>query len=150
MERNNLWSGLVVVAFSVLALVWIIPSYAGRATFASMPPDLLPKVAAWIMLISGTGVVAIAVLELLRAKKPFFSFDIDLRALWWSFWPFVYVALCIWAMNYVKVIYFGAPMIAVMLFLLGERRILHILGYSIVPVVGVYLLAVYLMRIGVV
>lgn len=149
-QRHNFWSGLVVVVFSIVALAWIIPAYAGRATFASMPPDLLPRIAAWIMLISGLCVVATSVLELRRVRAGIFNFQIDRGALWWSLWPFLYVAACIWVMNYVKVIYVGAPMIAVMLILLGERRPLHIAGYAIIPVVGVYLLAVYLMRIGVV
>lgn len=102
------------------------------------------------MLVSGLVVVSSAAVDLLRTQKSFLTMGINWSGLWWSFWPFAYVGLCIWVLSYVKVIHAGAPMIAIMLFLLGERRILHIAAYSILPVLGIYFLAVHLMRIGVV
>jgi hypothetical protein len=78
------------------------------------------------------------------------SFEIDWRALGWSAWPFLYVAVAIYFLTFLKISHFGAPMIAGMLFLLGERRWYIILGCSVAPVVLLYILSVYLMRVGVV
>lgn len=150
MVRMNFWSGLAVSAFAMLCIWWIIPAYAGRATFASMPPDLLPKIAAWIMLVSGVAVVGTSIVEMRRDGITPFASEIDWGALFWSLWPFVYVGVFIWLMNYIKVIYIGPPMIALMLILLGARNPWSILAYSLAPVALVYFLAVYLMRVGVV
>jgi len=148
--RQNLWSGLVVVAFALLALTWMIPNHAGANPMAQMPPDLVPRIAAWIMLVCGAIVALGGLLELVRARAPPVTADIDWASLAWALWPFFYVGASIWVLAYVKLTWFGVPLIAGLLFLLGERRIYMLLGCSVVPVALLYVLSVHMMRIGVV
>lgn len=148
--RESFWSGLVVMAFALTALTYIIPNYAGSNPFAQMPPDLVPGIASWIMLVCGGIIVAGATIEMARAKQSPISLTIDWRALAWLSWPFFYVCVAIILLNYFKIAYVGAPIIAVMLFFLGERRWYILLGCSLVPVGLLYILSVYLMRVGVV
>lgn len=150
MQKHSFWSGLVVAGFAAFALYWIIPNYAGRAALAAMPPDLLPRIAAWIMLLSGLGIVASSAVRMYRSGEKLVSADIDWRGIAWNTWPFLYVAACVYILSMVKIIHFGVPMIAVLMFLLGERRWYMILPYSVIPVAMVYFLAVYLMRVGVI
>jgi hypothetical protein len=148
--RASFWSGLVVIGFAVLALVWIIPGYAGANPLAQMPPDLVPRIAAWLMLVSGLFIVAGAVAEMVRGGESLIPARLDWVAVGWALWPFLYVAAAIWLLTMFRITYVGAPLIAGMLLLYGERRWLLILGCSVVPVALLYLLSVYLMRVGVV
>lgn len=148
--RQNFWTGLAVCAFALLALNWIIPNYAGVNPMAQMPPDLVPRIASWLMLICGGIIVAGAVKDLVRARALPVSADIDWPALGWMIWPFIYVFFAIYLLTHFKITHIGGPIIAVMLILLGERRWYMILGCSVVPVALLYVLSVYLMRVGVV
>lgn len=148
--RDSFWSGLVVMGFALLALTWIIPNYAGTNPFAHMPPDLVPRIACWIMLISGAIVAVGGLVGSVREGQPLVSLSVDWRALGWASWPFFYVAGGIVLLNFFKVTYVGAPLIAAMLILLGERRWYVVLGCSVVPVILLYGLSVYLMRVGIV
>lgn len=150
MHRQSFWSGLVVVGFALLALHWIIPGYAGRAMMRGMPPDLLPRVAAWLMLVSGLFVVGNALFHMWRTGEAMISTEVNWGALGWSTWPFVYVGFAVWLATMFKVTYIGAPVIAGMLILLGERRWYVVIPCAIVPVIALYVLSVYMMRIGVV
>ena len=150
MPRQSFWSGLVVVGFALLTLNWIIPTYAGTMALAAMPPDLLPRIAAWIMLVCGAIVVVHAAIELRRQEESVVSLDIDWRAFGWAVWPFLYVTASIYILIHFKITYVGAPIIAGLLFLLGERRWPILIGCSAVPVFLLYVLSVYLMRVGVV
>ncbi len=148
--RQNFWSGLAVVAFALLALTWIIPNYAGANPMAQMPPDLVPTIAAWIMLVCGAIVALGGLHALVRARAPPLTTNIDWAGLAWALWPFCYVAASIWILAYVKLTWFGVPLIAGLLYLLGERRPLMLLGCSVVPVALLYVLSAHMMRIGVV
>jgi hypothetical protein len=150
MVRQDFWSGIGVSAFALLALFWIIPNYAGSNPFAQMPPELVPSIAATIMLVCGLVIVVSALVRMIRAGEMHVSSDIDWPALVWSLWPFLYVAVAIYFLTLFKITYVGVPMVAVMLFLLGERRWYVILGCSVAPVALLYFLSVYLMRVGVV
>ncbi len=150
MPRSDFWSGLAVVAFGILALVWMIPNYAGSNPFAQMPPELVPSIAAWVMVVCGGIVAAGGLIRMLRDGVLPVSGDINWRAIGWAAWPFLYVAAAVWVMSFVKITWFGAFLIGGMLFLLGERRWWMILGCSVAPVAVLYVLSVYLMRIGVV
>ncbi len=150
MVRKNFWSGIVVASFAVLALTWIIPNYAGTNPFARMPPDLVPSIAAWIMLICGVIITAGAVIEMIRSGQKPITTDIDWRGLGWALWPFVYVGAAIYFLSLFKITYVGIPLIAGLLLLLGERRWYMLLGCSVVPVLLLYMLSVYMMRIGMV
>lgn len=150
MPRADFWSGLVVAAFGLLALVWMIPNYAGSNPFAQMPPDLVPSIAAWIMVVCGLAVAAGGLVRMLRARILPVSGSIDWPSLGWTLWPFLYVGAAIWLLTFVKITWLGPFLIAGMLVLLGERRWWMIVGCSLVPVALLYALSVYLMRIGVV
>lgn len=150
MPRSDFWSGLVVTAFGLLALLWMIPNYAGNNPFAQMPPELVPSIAAWLMIVCGAIVSASGLIRLVRAGALPFTREINWRAIGWAAWPFVYVGAAVWVMSFVKITWFGAFLIGGMLVLLGERRWWMILGCSVVPVAVLYVLSVYLMRIGVV
>lgn len=148
--RSDFWSGLAVASVGLLALLWMIPNYAGSNPFARMPPGLVPGIGAWLMVICG-GVVAVkGLLQMMRDSLGPVSADINWGALAWAAWPFAYVAVAIWFMSFIKITWFGAFLIAGMLILLGERRWYMILGCAVVPVALLYVLSVYLMRVGVV
>ncbi len=128
----------------------MIPNYAGSNPFAQMPPELVPNIAAWTMIVCG-GIVALGgLVRMLRDGVSPVSAEVNWRAIGWALWPFVYVGVAIWVMTFVKLTWFGVFLIGGMLFLLGERRWYMILGCSVVPVVLLYVLSVYLMRVGVV
>ena len=150
MPRSDFWSGLVVAGFGLLALLWVIPNYAGSNPFAQMPPELVPNIAAWIMLICGAVVAAGGLVRMLREGLAPFRASFDWTAIGWAAWPFLYVSVAIWFMSYIKITWMGAFVIAGMLFLLGERRWYMILGCSLVPPALLYFLSVYMMRVGVV
>ncbi|TVS00552.1 MAG: hypothetical protein EA407_14350 [Rhodobacteraceae bacterium] len=150
MQRSDFWSGLAVVAFGLLALFWMIPNYAGSNPFAQMPPGLVPSIGAWFMVICGGIVAAKSLIQMIAARIPPFVGDLHWDAVAWAAWPFAYVAVAIWFMTFIKLTWFGPFLIGGMLFLLGERRWYMLLGCSIVPVVLLYILSVYLMRVGVV
>jgi len=150
MVRQDFWSGVVVAGFGLLALLWLIPNYAGTNPFAQMPPDLVPRIAAWLMVGCGLIIASGAVIRMVREGEALVSAEIDWRHLGWALWPFLYVAVAIWFMTFIKITWLGAPVIGVMLVLLGERRWYVILGCSVVPVLLLYGLSVYMMRIGVV
>lgn len=150
MVRKNFWSGIAVASFAVLALTWIIPNYAGTNPFAQMPPDLVPSIAAWIMLICGVIITSGAVIEMIRSGQQPITTDIDWLGLGWALWPFVYVGVAVYFLSLFKITYIGIPLIAGLLLLLGERRWYMLLGCSVVPIFLLYVLSVYMMRIGVV
>jgi len=150
MVRQDFWSGVVVAGFGLLALLWLIPNYAGSNPFAQMPPELVPNIAAGLMLICGSIIAGGAVIRMVREGEALVSADIDWRHLGWALWPFLYVAVAIWFMTFIKLTWIGAPVIGVMLYLLGERRWFMLLGCSVVPVALLYVLSVYMMRVGVV
>ena len=150
MPRSDFWSGLVVVGFGLVALLWAIPNYAGSNPFAQMPPELVPSIAAWIMILCGGIVAAGGLIRMLRAGIAPVTAEVSWRAIGWAAWPFAYVAASIWVMGFFKLTWIGAPLIAGMLLLLGERRWWMLLGCSVVPVALLYVLSVYLMRVGVV
>ena len=150
MPRSDFWSGLVVAAFGLLALLWMIPNYAGSNPFAQMPPGLVPSIAAWFMIICGAIVALGGLIGMLRDGLAPITREISWAAIGWALWPFLYVAVAIWFMTFIKITWFGAVLIGGMLLLLGERRWYVILGCSVVPVVLLYILSVYMMRIGVV
>lgn len=150
MPRSDFWSGLVVAGFGLVALLWMIPNYAGTNPFAQMPPGLVPSIAAWIMIICG-GVVAVGgMIRLLRDGLLPVTREFNWVAIAWAAWPFVYVGVAIWFMTFFKITWLGAFVIAGMLVLLGERRWYMIIGCSAVPPALLYFLSVYMMRVGVV
>jgi hypothetical protein len=139
-----------MASFGLLALFWMIPNYAGSNPFAQMPPGLVPSIAAWIMIVCG-GIVALGgLVGMLRGGLTPVSTEVNWRAIGWALWPFVYVGVAIWFMTFIKITWFGAILIAGMLVILGERRWYVILVCSAAPVALLYVLSVYLMRIGVV
>ena len=150
MPRSDFWSGLAVAGFGLLALLWMIPNYAGTNPFARMPPGLVPSIGAWAMVICGGIIAAKGLIQMLRAGHAPFTADLHWGAVAWAAWPFAYVAVAIWFMSFIKITWFGAFLIGGMLVLLGERRWWMILGCSVVPVVLLYILSVYMMRTGVV
>ena len=150
MHRSDFWSGIAVSGFGLLALLWLIPNYAGRNPFAQMPPGLVPSIAAWLMILCGGAVALGGLVGMVRDGIAPLTRQLDWGAMAWAAWPFLYVGVAIWIMTFVKITWFGAFLIGGMLMLLGERRWWLILGGSLLPVAMLYVLSVYLMRIGVV
>ena len=62
----------------------------------------------------------------------------------------LYVGAGVYLLTMFKVTHIGAPMIALMLILLGERRWYVVIPCALAPVGLLYLLSVHLMRVGVV
>jgi len=150
MPRADFWSGLAVAAFGALALLWAIPNYAGQNPFAQMPPELVPSIGAWAMLICGAIVAVGGLVRMIQANIAPVNRDINWAAIGWAVWPFLYVAVAIWFMTFIQITWFGPVLIGGMLILLGERRWYMILGCSLVPVAMLYVLSVYMMRVGVI
>ena len=150
MPRTDFWSGLVVAIFGLVTIFWVIPNYAGSNPFAQMPPELVPSIGAWIMVICGVLIALKGFVQMIREGLAPFRATVSWAAIGWAAWPFAYVAVAIWFMTFIKLTWFGIPLIAGMLILLGERRWYMLLGCSVVPVVMLYILSVYMMRVGVV
>lgn len=150
MNRESFWSGGFVFVLSIVLLVWVIPTYGGVGATFGMPPQLLPSIAAWIMLVCAGVVTIRGAIGMVRSKD-LWIVSIPWRSVWGGIWPFLYVAACIVILdNNVPITYAGPFIIGIMLILLGERRWAMIIGCSLVPPFLLYLLSTYLMRIGIV
>jgi hypothetical protein len=149
MYRESFWSGGAVAAFAVFLLAWVIPEYGGRGATYGMPPQLLPSIAAWIMLVCSSVVFMRGAIGLYRSGESAIGSP-PWDKIWGGLWPFLYVLAAIYALTYAKVTYAGPFIIGIMLFLLGERRWYILLPCSLGPAIFLYMLSVYLMRIGVV
>jgi hypothetical protein len=149
MYRERIWSGGAVALFSVLLLAWVIPEYGGRGATFGMPPQLLPSIAAWVMLVASLVVVLQGVVGVARSRDPIVA-EPPWEKIWGGLWPFLYVIGVIFVVSRVRITYAGPFIVGILLVLLGERRWYVILPCSVGPSVFLYLLSVYLMRIGVV
>lgn len=149
-DRTNFWSGLVVTLFALFALLWIIPQHAGTSIMAGLPPDLLPRLAMYLTLVSGVIVTIDALRRLLRAGLSPIRLDLDWSYLGWVIWPMVFVGVVVWLLSMFKMTHIGPFVLAAFLFLLGERRWTVLVLCSVVPVLLLYGLSVYLMRVGIV
>lgn len=149
MLRINLWSGLAVVLLSINLLVWIIPTYGGGGFSFGLPPQLVATIGTWIMLISASALVVLSAVTLFRNKETPFSTP-NLIEIWHQTWPFLYVLLFILLAIYIPLTWIAPLLIGGLLFILGERRWLVYLICTLTPTAGLYVLTVYLMRIGVV
>jgi hypothetical protein len=149
MQSRSLWSGVLIVAFATLALTWLILAYAGAPSRRGMPPDLLPRIGAWLMLLGGVGLSIVSGMRAIGAGG-LMPAGFGARTLWSSAWPFLYVGLAVVAMTQVKITWIGAPMIVGFLLLLGERRLAVLALCSAAPVALLYVPSAHLMRVGVV
>lgn len=145
----NFWSGLGVAAVAVLLLAWVIPTWGGRGFAIGMHPRTLATLGAWVMLVCALGLSLLSAIILLRTREPFVVRP-ELINLWHQLWPFLYVLAFIVAINYLPLTWVAPALIAGLLLILGERR-WHVLALTAaIPTGGLYVLTVYLMRIGVV
>lgn len=149
MIRVNFWSGLSLVAFSVLLLTWVIPNYGGGGFSFGLPPQLVATIGAWIMLVSALTLVVVSTLELIKSDDHFFISP-DFVSLWHQLWPFVYVLFFIGLASFLPLTWIAPFMIAGLLWILGERRWLVFSICALTPPLGLYILTVYMMKIGVV
>ena len=149
-HRTNFWTGLIVTGFALFALLWIIPTQAGQSLMAGMPPDLLPRLAMYLTLISGAIVTLDAFRKMLREGVAPVTLNLDWPLIAWALWPIGFVALVMFVLSMFKMTYVGPVFLAVFMMLLGERRWHVILACSTIPVLLLYGLSVYLMRVGVV
>lgn len=149
-HRTNFWTGLVVTGFALFALLWIIPTQVGESLMAGMSPDLLPRLAMYLTLISGVIVTFVALRKMVREGTAPITIDLDWPMIGWSLWPIGFVGLIVFLLSMFKLTYVGPLILAVFLVLLGERRWYVLLPCSTVPVLLLYGLSVYLMRVGVV
>ena len=149
-HRANFWAGLVVTGFALLALFWIIPTHAGQSTMPGMPPDLLPRLAMYLTLVSGVIVTIDALRKMRREGVTLITRDLDWPLIGWAIWPIVFVALIVVLLSQFKMTHIGPFVLAAFLLLLGERRWYVLLPCSVIPVLLLYGLSVYLMRVGVV
>lgn len=149
MLRINFWSGLAVVAFSVTHLIWIIPTFGGGGFSFGLPPQLIATIGAWIMLLSSGCLVILSSVSLVRSKEPLLS-GVNFSEIWHQVWPFLYVLLFIILAIYLPLTWIAPLLIGGLLFILGEQRWHIYLICTLTPTAGLYILTVYLMRIGVV
>lgn len=149
MLRINFWSGLAVVGFSLALLIWIIPTFGGGGFSFGLPPQLVATIGAWIILISSGFLVAISAITMWRNKTPLIV-SINVQEIWHQVWPFLYVLFFIVLAIFLPLTWIAPFLIAGLLFILDERRWLVYLICALTPTAGLYILTVYLMRIGVV
>lgn len=149
MLRVNFWSGLAVVAFSIALLTWIIPAFGGGGFSFGLPPQLVATIGAWIMLISAGALVLLSVITMVRTKESPIS-RVNVSDVWHQVWPFLYVLFFIILAIYVPLTWIAPLLIGGLLFILGEKRWYMYLICTLTPTAGLYILTVYLMRIGVV
>lgn len=149
MLRINFWSGLATTAFAVLLLTWVIPQYGGGGFSFGLPPQLVATVGAWVMLLFAALLVVVSCVQLYRSRESVVSW-VGLEELWHHVWPFLYVLLFIVLAIYFPLTWIAPFLIGILMFILGERRWLIYLICTGVPTLGLYILTVYLMRIGVV
>lgn len=147
--RTNLWTGITCVAFAVTLLVWIIPEYGGGGFAFGLPPQLVATIGAWVMLVFAAGLAVQSLVALLRQGAPLVLLP-GLSALWHHVWPFVYVLAFIVAAAFLPLTWIAPLLIGCLLFMLGERRWPVFLVATLAPTAGLYVLTVYLMKIGVV
>ncbi|KDE39725.1 hypothetical protein ADINL_1765 [Nitrincola lacisaponensis] len=149
MLRINFWSGLAVTALATALLVWVIPTHGGGGFSFGLPPQLVATIGAWIMLISAVTLVMVSIAQKVRSREPLLQ-GVDLSGIWHQTWPFLYVLLFICLAIYLPLTWIAPLLIGGLLFILGERRWLVYLLCTLTPTAGLYILTVYLMRIGVV
>lgn len=149
MLRINFWSGLAVVALSAALLIWIIPTFGGGGFSFGLPPQLVATIGTWIMLLSAGFLVILSTVTMVRQKQPFFA-SVNLIEIWHQVWPFLYVLFFIGLAIYIPLTWIAPFLIGGLLFILAERRWHIYLICTLTPTAGLYVLTVYLMRIGVV
>lgn len=149
MTRMDFWSGLGVSALSVALIAWIIPTYGGSGFSFGLPPQLLATLGAWLMLGCALALSAVSGFKLWQAGEPLVQRP-NGSSLWEQTWPFLYVFVFILLAIYLPLTWLAPALIGLLLLLLGERR-WHVIALSAaIPTAGLYILTVYLMRIGVV
>ena len=150
MPRSDLWSALVVVVLAGLALLWILPTWGGQSFGRGMPPQFMPSIGAWAMLVCGLLMAGQSALKLRRAPSPPLDPDKPRAGPLFTLWPLAYVAGAVIAIATIGLIWSGPVIIALLLVLIGEWRPLVVTTAALVPPGIIYVLAVYLMRIGIV
>ena len=157
MHRSDMASGLIVVLFSLLLLLWILPNYGGQGFGQGLAPQFMPSVGAYAMLICGVLLVGQTASRMRHARTSPEEATVDRSsddAFWrWGLfvlWPIAYVSVAILAIASIGLIYSGPFIIAAMLVLIGVRQPVVILLAALIPPMLIYILAVYLMRIGIV
>lgn len=148
MLRSDLISGLVVMAFALLAIIWILPTWGGQSFGRGMPPQFMPSIGAWAMLICGGALVVQSAIKLRRDGSPPRKPGARREGLFFTIWPILYVAASVFLVNRFGLIVSGPFIIAVLLFLIGERRPIVVIIASLAPPALIYLVAVHMMRVG--
>lgn len=149
MMRINFWSGLATTVFSVLLLTWVIPQYGGGGFSFGLPPQLVASIGAWVILLFAGLLVVTSLINMKKAKEPVIV-GVSLAELWHHVWPFLYVLIFICLAIFFPLTWIAPFLIGFLLFILGERRWTIYLICTGLPTLGLYILTVYLMRIGVV
>ncbi|MFN3984384.1 MAG: hypothetical protein ACK4KV_02790 [Rhodocyclaceae bacterium] len=147
--RINLWTGVVCVVFAVTLLAWVVPEHGGGGFAYGLPPQLVATIGAWVMLVFALGLTLQSLIGLLRLRAPLVVVP-GLGALWHHIWPFAYVLAFIVAAAYLPLTWIAPLLIGCLLFMLGERRWPVLVLATLGPTAGLYVLTVYLMKIGVV
>lgn len=154
MSRTDLWSGLAIVAGALLSLLWLLPTYGGQSFGRGRAAQFMPSIGAWAMLVCGGLLVAQSLRRMRRAGTEAPLPAPDTRGLWrrllFTLWPLAYVAAAILAIVNIGLISSGPVIIALLLVLIGERRAPVVLAAALIPPAIIYVLAVHLMRIGVI
>ena len=148
-QRKNLWSGIGVTLLAGLLLIWVIPNHGGSGVAFGMHPRRLATLGAWVTLVSAAILSAVALAHLMKHRVPLIV-SLDPMALWHQVWPFLYTLCFIGLITFLPLTWLAPFLIGGLLLLLGERRWLVIVLTSTIPAAGLYLLTVYLMRLGVV
>ncbi|QJQ94160.1 MULTISPECIES: hypothetical protein [Halomonadaceae] len=149
MIRMNFWSGLGVSLLALVLLAWIIPLYGGSGAAFGLPPQLLATLGAWLMLGCALALTVLSGIQLRRSQEPLFNMP-GAEQLWQLLWPFLYVLTFILLSILLPLTYIAPLLIGALLLILGERRWYVLTLSAMLPTAGLYVLTVYLMRIGVV
>lgn len=148
-HKTNFWTGTFSAIFALTLLLWVIPKYGGGGFSHGLPPQLVATIGAWVMLIFALSLCVQSLIVLVRTRVKLATVP-AIGEIWRQVWPFLYTLFFIIAATKLPLTWIGPALIFGLLLILGERRWLVLLLTSVLPSIALYVLTVYLMKIGVV
>ncbi|MEJ2729564.1 MAG: tripartite tricarboxylate transporter TctB family protein [Deltaproteobacteria bacterium] len=127
MTPNRL-SGVVVVVFGLILLVWIIPWHTEAADYGWLRPATLPNVTAIIIVISG----------IIHVLFPAGSAEFDLQSALRAGLFFVISLAGLFIMRHLGFLIAAPLLIMILMLMVGERRPLWLVAGAVMVPLGIW------------